>query len=61
MKKFTDLKDKIQSMEEDVTKFAEKGNAAAGARIRATLQEIKKLSQEFRIEIQEIKKSKKPE
>ncbi len=38
-------------MESDVKKFDEKGNAAAGTRVRKTLMEIKNLSHEMRKEI----------
>lgn len=57
MGKFDDLKNLIESMNEDYTKFSEKGNSAAGTRARKTLQEIKKLAQEIRVEISEKKKS----
>jgi predicted RNA-binding protein YlqC (UPF0109 family) len=39
----------------DVEKFVEKGNKAAGKRIRAAMQEIKKLAQEFRVKVSEMK------
>ena len=42
MKEYQQLKDLVHSMEEDITKFTEKGTASAGARARKSLQEIKK-------------------
>lgn len=57
MGKFEDLKSLIESMNEDYAKFSEKGNSAAGTRVRKTLQEVKKLAQEMRVEISEKKKS----
>ena len=55
MQKFNDLKNLIASLEEDVVKFYEKENSAAGTRVRKGMQEIKKLVQEIRIEVQEKK------
>jgi hypothetical protein len=56
MEKFNQLKSLVESMNEDYTKFAEKGNSAAGTRVRKTLQDVKKLAQEIRVEISEKKK-----
>jgi hypothetical protein len=36
-------------------KFYEKGNKAAGTRLRKGMQELKKLAQEIRVEVQERK------
>ena len=57
MGKFEELKSLVESMNDDYTKFSEKGNSAAGTRVRKTLQEIKKLAQDMRVEISEKKKS----
>ena len=43
MENFNDLKAMIASMEEDVVKFYEKGNKAAGVRVRKALQDVKTL------------------
>jgi hypothetical protein len=51
MENFNDLKTLIASMEEDVTKFYEKGNKAAGVRVRKTLQEVRTLAQAMRLEV----------
>ena len=55
MKKFEELKNIIASMEHDVEKV-NRGNHAAGTRIRKTLQALKRAAQEMRVEIQEMKK-----
>lgn len=51
MENFNDLKTLISSMEEDVVKFYEKGNKAAGVRVRKTLQEVRTLAQAMRLEV----------
>ena len=57
MQKFQDLKNLIASIEPDVIKFYEKGNAAAGTRVRKGMQDIKRAAQAVREEIQEQKKA----
>ena len=41
---------------EDVEKF-EDGNKSAGTRIRKTMQDVKNLAQQIRVEVQEMKNS----
>ena len=53
--RYGQLTDLIEGAEEDLMKFYEKGNKAAGTRARKALMELKKLSHEMRQEIQEIK------
>ncbi|MCC5904952.1 MAG: histone H1 [Balneolaceae bacterium] len=55
MSRIDELKGLMTGLEEDLVKFYDKGNKAAGTRARKQLQELKKLSQEIRIEIQEKK------
>lgn len=55
MSKFTQLKDLIASAGDDAAKFYEKGNAAAGTRLRKALQEAKTLAQDIRNEVTAIK------
>lgn len=55
MKKFEELKNLILGLEEDVDKFYDKKNQAAGTRIRKGMQDLKGLAQEIRIEVQDIK------
>lgn len=51
MEKFQELKTLIASIEEDASKFYEKGNKAAGVRLRKGLQEIRTLSQALRQDV----------
>ncbi len=55
MKRFDELKDLILSLEGDFVKFYDKGNQAAGTRVRKGMQELKNLSQEIRVEVQTLK------
>lgn len=55
MKYFEKLKQVLHDMEPDCIKFYEKGNKAAGTRIRKDLQTIKQLAQEMRLEVQNTK------
>ena len=43
------------NLKEDFEKFFVKGNRTAGTRIRRVMQEVKKLSQEIRTDVQEYK------
>lgn len=58
MDKFNELKALIESTEADAVAFYEKGNSAAGTRVRKAMQEAKNLAQEIRVEVQDIKNSK---
>lgn len=51
------LNSMVADLEDDMVKFYEKGNKTAGTRARKKLQEIKKFSQEIRLEIQDFKNS----
>lgn len=53
--RYSELTDALEGAEEDLMKFYEKGNKAAGTRARKSLMELKKLAHEIRQEIQEIK------
>ena len=53
--RYSQLTDLLEDAEEDLMKFYEKGNKAAGTRARKSLMEFKKLSHEIRQEIQDIK------
>ncbi len=55
MKRFDELKDLVMSLEGDFQKFYDKENQAAGTRVRKGMQELKNLSQEIRVEVQDIK------
>ena len=50
--RFSSLQSRVTDMEDDFRKFYEKGNKAAGTRIRKGMQELKQLAQEIRTEVQ---------
>jgi len=56
---YQELLDHLKEMETDIQKFYEKGQAAAGTRIRKGLSELKKKSQDMRNEIQNLKNERK--
>ncbi|WP_263788489.1 histone H1 [Salinibacter grassmerensis] len=53
--RYSELSETLEGAEEDLMKFYEKGNKAAGTRARKSLMKLKKLSHEVRQEIQDIK------
>ena len=55
MEKYNKLKDLVSALEEDISKFYDKGNQAAGTRVRKGMQDLKSLAQDIRVEIQEKK------
>ncbi len=55
MDRFEQLRELVMSLEEDFVKFYDKENQAAGTRVRKGMQDLKNLSQEIRIEVQDIK------
>jgi len=57
MDKFKKVQDVISSIEADVAKFYDGGNAAAGTRVRKAMQDLKILAQEIRAEVTEKKNS----
>lgn len=58
MKRFDELRDLVMSLEADFEKFYDKGNQAAGTRVRKGMQDLKNLAQEIRIEVQNKKNQK---
>ena len=50
-----ELIDLLENIRDDHEKFFERGNNAAGTRVRKALQEVKNLAQELRVEVQETK------
>jgi 3-phosphoglycerate kinase len=50
-----ELEGKKVNLKDDFEKFFVRGNKTAGTRIRKMMQEIKKLSQEIRNDVQEYK------
>ncbi|GAA4794215.1 hypothetical protein GCM10023231_23220 [Olivibacter ginsenosidimutans] len=57
MSKFGKLKELVSSVEADADKFFNKGNAAAGTRVRKAMQELKNLAQEIRNDVTSVKNS----
>ena len=53
---FDQLQDIINDCQTDVTKFIE-GNNSAGTRVRKSMQTIKNLAQQIRVEVQNQKNS----
>ncbi|HPD64593.1 MAG TPA: histone H1 [Bacteroidia bacterium] len=55
MNRYAQLREMLLSLETDFHKFYEKGNKAAGTRVRKGMQNLKVLAQEIRSEIQGMK------
>jgi hypothetical protein len=53
--RFNKLKELVMSAEGDFSKFYDKGNSAAGTRVRKAMQELKNMAQDIRVEVQKIK------
>jgi len=55
MSQFSKVKNLVDSLEDDFAKFYEKGNQAAGTRVRKGMQELKNMAQEIRVDVQNRK------
>ena len=55
MSRVDDIKGLVDSVSAEMEKFYDKGNKAAGTRARRGLQDLKKLAQDIRLEIQSKK------
>ncbi|MCF6352748.1 MAG: histone H1, partial [Cyclobacteriaceae bacterium] len=53
MKRFEELQNLVNGLEGDFEKFYDKGNNAAGTRVRKGMQEMKNLAQDIRKEVQD--------
>lgn len=51
MENFNELKETLLALEEDAIKFYDKGNKAAGVRLRKGLQDIKSMAQTIRQDV----------
>jgi hypothetical protein len=51
MEFYEQLKSLVATLEDDFTKFYDKGNKAAGTRVRKGCQDIKNLCQEIRVDV----------
>jgi hypothetical protein len=52
MSRVSELQSLVESVSSEMEKFYDKGNKAAGTRARKGLQDLKKLAQHIRLEIQ---------
>ncbi|MGZ3750328.1 MAG: histone H1 [Mucilaginibacter sp.] len=59
MSAFSKLKDQVAAVEADAIAFYEKGNKAAGTRLRKAFLEIKNTAQQGRTEVTELKSKEK--
>ncbi len=57
MDKYEELRKLVLEGEEDFQKFYDKGNQAAGTRVRKRMQDLKNLAQEIRVNVIEVKNS----
>ncbi len=57
MSKFHELKNYVDQLESDFEKFYSKQNKAAGTRVRKAMQDLKKLAQDIRVDVQDKKNS----
>lgn len=57
MNRIEQMRSMVADLEADMNKFYDKSNKAAGTRARKQLQELKKVAQEVRLEIQDMKNS----
>lgn len=55
MTRFDEIKNLVMDLEGDFDKFYDKNNQAAGTRVRKGMQDLKTLSQEIRLEVQNMK------
>ena len=53
---YNELVELVESIKGDAEKFYIKGNKTAGTRVRKSMQEVKRIAQEIRVEISEMKK-----
>ncbi|MEM7119652.1 MAG: histone H1 [Pseudomonadota bacterium] len=52
MSKFEEVRDLVASLEADFEAFYEKGNKAAGVRVRKGMQDLKAMAQDIRVDVQ---------
>lgn len=55
MNRYEELMELLSSVKDDFEKFYDNGNKAAGTRVRKSMQELKQLAQEIRLEVQNKK------
>lgn len=57
MSQFDDLKNFVDGLAEDFDKFYGRSNKAAGTRVRKAMQDLKKMAQDIRTDVQNKKGS----
>ena len=55
MNRYQELMELLASVKDDFEKFYDGGNKAAGTRVRKSMQDLKQLAQEIRLEVQNKK------
>ncbi|REG94600.1 histone H1 [Algoriphagus antarcticus] len=55
MSKFSEVSELVNSLKNDFEKFYDKGNSAAGTRVRKGMQDLKNVAQDIRKEVQDKK------
>jgi hypothetical protein len=55
MGRFNEVQNLVNDLESDFEKFYDKGNNAAGTRVRKGMQALKTLAQDVRVEVQNKK------
>jgi len=58
MENYEKIKELVESMSKDIEAFYVKGNKSAGTRVRTACQDLKKLAQDLRVNVQETKNTK---
>ena len=58
MENYAKIQELVESMKKDIDAFYAKGNKSAGTRVRTACQELKKLAQDLRVNVQETKNTK---
>ena len=53
--RFNQLRDFVNDLERDFNQFYQKSNKAAGTRVRKAMQDLKKMAQDIRVEVQDKK------
>jgi hypothetical protein len=55
MENYEKIKELVENMSKDIDAFYAKGNKTAGTRVRSACQDLKKLAQDLRVNVQETK------
>lgn len=58
MENYNKIQSLVETMTKDVEAFYVKGNKSAGTRVRSACQELKKLAQDLRVDVQNSKNTK---